>query len=166
MWAADFQVLGRLIGQAVPGQVLAIRHVGSTAVARLMAKPVIDIDLIVPDVEDEGSYLPELRDAGLRLIFRDTFAGDVHRQLTCANPNANIHVWNADAIEPRRHLLFVDWLQANERDREFYNETKRLAVAATGSHRYNDLKAAAVYDIYERAFIADPNHHHDPQPRE
>lgn len=36
-------------------------HVGSTAVPGLAAKPVIDILVSVPDVDDEQSYLTSLK---------------------------------------------------------------------------------------------------------
>ncbi|WP_166404698.1 GrpB family protein [Labedella endophytica] len=164
-WRDDFIEVGRLIADTIGDQVIEIRHVGSTAVPGLAAKPVIDIDLTVPDVEDEGAYLPPLEAAGFRLIFRDAMAGDPHRHLTLARPNTNLHVWSPGAVEPLRHALFTEWLGANASDRERYGAAKTAAVEATGGERYNDLKAAAVYDIYERAFLADPFHHHDPQPR-
>ena len=74
-----------------------MHHVGSTAVPGLTAKPVIDIDLTVPDVADEASYLPELEGAGFTLVFRDCLGRDAHRQLTYGDPNANLHVWGPGA---------------------------------------------------------------------
>ena len=49
--------------------------------------------------------------------------------------------------------------------RDLYASAKREAARTDGPSGYNDLKAAVVYDIYERAFLADPTHHHEPQPR-
>lgn len=131
----------------------------------LIAKPVIDIDLTVPDAEDEMAYVPRLEAVGFRLIFRDHLGGAAHRQLTFANPNTNVHAWSPGAVEPQRHELFVGWLRDHPEDRDRYAEAKLAAANSTGSQRYNDLKSAAVYDIYERAFAADPAHHHDAQPR-
>ncbi|MBD8024272.1 GrpB family protein [Microbacterium gallinarum] len=164
-WARDFRVIELLLHSTIPEQIEAVRHVGSTAVPGLLAKPVIDIDLTVRDVSDEPSYIPRLEAAGFRLIFRDRLGGDEHRQLTLADPNVNLHVWDADASEPQRHELFVAWLRSSPSDREMYTQAKLDAVAAAGAGRYNDHKSAAVYDIYERAFAADPHRNHDPQPR-
>lgn len=154
-----------LISQTIPEQALCIRHVGSTAVAGLLAKPVIDIDLTVPDPAAESSYVPRLESVGFRLIFRDDVAGDAHRHLTFNEPNTNLHVWAPHATEPRRHELFAAWLRSHEQDRRIYAEAKRAAADARDSRRYNDRKAATVYDIYERIFLTDPSHHHSPQPR-
>ncbi|MDQ0644457.1 GrpB family protein [Microbacterium murale] len=165
-WRERFEEINRVLTESIGDLALSIRHVGSTAVPGLAAKPVIDVDLTVRDVELEHSYMPQLEAAGFRLIFRDVMSGDPHRQLTFAIPNTNLHVWSPGAIEPQRHLVFTDWLRTNSRDRERYNAAKAAASTADGTARYNDLKAAVVYDIYERAFIADPSHDHDPHPRD
>lgn len=164
-WRSQYDELKLLILTAVPHQVLNISHVGSTAIRDLIAKPVIDIDLTVPDVEDELQYLPQLEDVGFRMIFRDQLGDDAHRQLTFADPNANLHVWNPGATEPQRHELFMTWLRANPQDRDRYAAAKVTAANSAGAGRYNDLKSAVVYDIYERIFAADTSFEHDPQPR-
>jgi GrpB-like predicted nucleotidyltransferase (UPF0157 family) len=154
-WAADFARVERIIREAISERALAIDHVGSTAVPGLLAKPIIDIDLTVADVENEPSYLPQLERAGFRLIFRDEMGGDPHRHLTFADPNTNLHIWRPGAVEPRRHLLFTTWLRSSPEDRRRYNEAKAAAVADPDRGRYNDLKAAVVHEIYDRAFAAD-----------
>jgi GrpB-like predicted nucleotidyltransferase (UPF0157 family) len=164
-WAADYQAQRQLIEATISDQVLDVHHVGSTAIPGLVAKPVLDIDLTVPAVEDEAAYLPQLERVGFRLIFRDDLGGEPHRQLTFGIPNTNLHVWNPGAAEPQRHGLFTRWLCAHEADRRRYAAAKELAVRADGPTRYNDLKSAVIYDIYERAFLADPSFPHDPQPR-
>ncbi|MFJ4296879.1 GrpB family protein [Curtobacterium sp. NPDC089689] len=142
-----------------------VQHVGSTAVPGMTAKPVVDVDLLVPDVLDEGAWLPQLEAVGFRLLFRDAIAGDPHRQLTLGDPNTNLHVWGPGAVEPQRHRVFVRWLREHAEDRQVYADAKARAVRGEDGLRYNDAKAAVVYDIYERAFAADPEHGHDPRPR-
>lgn len=148
----------------VPDQVVAISQVGSTAVAGLLAKPVIDVDLTVPDAAEETLYVSHLEAVGFRLIFRDDLGGDTHRQLTFGTPNANLQVWSPGAVEPQRHAMFASWLRTHPADRDRYAAAKRAAADGVGMLRYNDAKAAVVYDIYESAFIADPSHLHDPRP--
>ncbi|WP_426226481.1 GrpB family protein [Pseudarthrobacter sp. DSP2-3-2b1] len=164
-WVRQFASMHDLVSRTIPDQALCIRHVGSTAVPGLLAKPVIDIDLTVPDPTAEPSYVPRLESAGFRLIFRDDVAGDAHRHLTFSEPNTSLHVWAQHATEPRRHELFAAWLRLHEQDRRIYAEAKRAAADVRDSRRYNDRKAAVVYDIYERIFLTDPSHHHSPQPR-
>lgn len=75
--------------------------------AHLARTNLLDIDLLLEDVSDESSYLAQLEAFGFRFIFRDDLAGTPHRQLTLAEPNTNLHVWNPDAIEPQRHEIFL-----------------------------------------------------------
>ncbi|WIB65788.1 GrpB family protein [Curtobacterium sp. MCBD17_040] len=163
-WGESFACVRNLVADAL-GADRTIQHVGSTAVPGMVAKPVIDVDLLVPDVLDEQAWLPKLEAVGFRLIFRDVIAGDAHRQLTLGDPNTNLHVWRPDAVEPQRHRLFVEWLRAHSDDRQAYADAKAKAMRAGAGVRYNDAKAAVVYDIYERAFAAEPSHAHDPHPR-
>ncbi|MBT2537481.1 GrpB family protein [Arthrobacter sp. ISL-69] len=164
-WAVDYDEIRELVERTITDQVLQIRHVGSTAVADLLAKPVIDIDLIIPAVAVEAVYMPRLEAIGFRLIFRDDMAGDPHRQLTFSRPNINLHVWSPNAVEPLRHELFARWLRSSSDDRRLYAAAKQAAARTEGAQRYNDIKSATVYEIYERAFTGDPAHEHDPQPR-
>ncbi|KQO60400.1 hypothetical protein ASF23_14405 [Curtobacterium sp. Leaf261] len=163
-WAESFACVRDLVVGAL-GAGHTVWHVGSTAVPGMIAKPVIDADLLVPDVLDEQAWLPKLEAVGFRLIFRDVIAGDAHRQLTLSNPNTNLHVWQPEAVEPQRHRLFVEWLRSHPEDRQAYADAKAQAVSADKGVRYNDAKAAVVYDIYERTFASDPNHSHDAHPR-
>ena len=162
VFAHGYAALAARLRNDLGARVLAIEHVGSTAVPGLLTKPVIDIDLTVADADREVDYLADLELAGWRLLFRDDFAGDPHRQLSFAEPNANLHVWSPGAIEPQRHLLFVHWLRSHPEDRVAYADVKRSAAEAAN---YNDYKAGAVYDLYERIFAADPDHAHHAQSR-
>jgi GrpB-like predicted nucleotidyltransferase (UPF0157 family) len=78
-----------------------------------------------------------------------------------------VHVFSRDAVEPRRACAFRDWLQSHPEDRAAYGEHKvALAERRLGDvTSYNNAKAGLIYEIYERVFAADPQHHHDPQPR-
>jgi GrpB-like predicted nucleotidyltransferase (UPF0157 family) len=151
---------------ALGDRVLALEHIGSTSVPGLAAKPVLDFVLTVADPADEAAYVPSLEPLGLVLHIREP-AWDEHRMLTRADRSVNLHVFGPAAPEPRRVVAFRDWLRAHPDDRDAYGALK-IALAERGFERvmdYNNHKAALVYDIYERIFVADPAYEHDPQPR-
>jgi GrpB-like predicted nucleotidyltransferase (UPF0157 family) len=60
----------RLAGQ-LSGTALRIEHVGSTAVPGLPAKPTVDIQVSVADLDDESRYVPQIEQAGVQLRSRD-----------------------------------------------------------------------------------------------
>ena len=165
-WPAAYESVRSRIAEALGDRVLGLAHVGSTSVPGLAAKAVIDVDLLVADSADEVSYVPDLEAAGFVLRVRDP-DWEEHRVLTIEAPKTNLHVTSADAVEPRRHVLFRDWLRDHDDDRDTYAALK-LALNERGftdSMDYNNHKSELVYDLYEKAFLADPAHPHDPQPR-
>ena len=132
----------------------------------LAAKPVLDLVLTVADPADEASYVPPLEPLGLVLHIREP-GWEEHRMLTRADRSVNLHVFGPEAAEPHRLVVFRDWLRAHDDDRDGYGDLKS-SLAQQGFERvmdYNNHKAALVYDIYEKAFAADPAHEHDPRPR-
>jgi GrpB-like predicted nucleotidyltransferase (UPF0157 family) len=165
-WPADFARLSSIVRAALGDRVLALDHVGSTAVPGLAAKPVIDADLTVADSGDEAAYVPDLEAAGFVLRVREP-DWEQHRVLAIEAPQTNLHVWSPGSIEPLRQAAFRDWLRAHAADRDAYGalKTELAGRGFTDVMDYNNHKAALVYDLYERIFSADPQHQHDPRPR-
>lgn len=165
-WPAQYAVARDRVLAALGERVLSIEHVGSTSVPGLWAKPMIDIDLTVASSADEAAWLPDLEAAGFQLRVREP-EWEEHRCLRAQQPATNLHVWSPGAREPRRHLLFRDWLRTHPEDRDRYAEVKS-AVAARGftdAMLYNNEKAWLIYDLYEKILAGDPEHAHDAHPR-
>jgi GrpB-like predicted nucleotidyltransferase (UPF0157 family) len=157
-WPAAYAALEERIRTALGKAALRIEHVGSTSVPGLAAKPVIDIDLTVPDSADEPAWLPALESAGFELVVREPWWQE-HRCLRYEVPRCNLHVFPPDAVEPIRHRIFRDWLREHPDDLAFYREAKANAAAAAndkGEHvmEYNARKEPAIREIYDRAFRA------------
>jgi GrpB-like predicted nucleotidyltransferase (UPF0157 family) len=152
---------------ALGDRVLGIAHVGSTSVAGLWAKPIIDVDLTVADSSDEDAWLPDLEAAGFVLRVREP-DWEEHRCLRGLGPASNVHVFSPGARESRRQRMFRDWLRTHPEDRDRYAAVKREVAARgfTDAMLYNNAKAWFVYDLYEKVFASDPQHQHDPQRRE
>jgi GrpB-like predicted nucleotidyltransferase (UPF0157 family) len=165
-WPSDFARLSSIVRGALGDRVVALEHVGSTAVPGLAAKPVIDADLTVADSGDESTYVSDLEAVGFVLRFREP-EWEEHRVFAAENPRSNLHVWSPGSVEARRHAAFRDWLRSHDEDRDAYGALKtELAGRGFGDVMdYNNHKAALVYDLYEKVFAADPAHQHDPQPR-
>jgi GrpB-like predicted nucleotidyltransferase (UPF0157 family) len=122
----------------------------------LNAKPVIDIDLTVADGADEETYVPALAKQGFELVIREPWWYE-HRLLRYTDPRCNLHVWSPNCPEPARHLIFRDWLRANEEDCDCYVRAKHAAAHRTRISRgdvvdYNERKRDVIREIYARAF--------------
>lgn len=157
-WPATYCRLASMIRDLLGERVLAIQHVGSTSVPGLAAKPVIDIDLTVPDPADEAAYVPRLVAAGFEHRVREP-SWHEHRCLTHEAPAAFLHVFGPDCPEVVRHRMFRDWLRQHPDDLAIYRDAKLAAAAefADGHGRvmdYNRHKEPVVREIYDRMFRA------------
>jgi GrpB-like predicted nucleotidyltransferase (UPF0157 family) len=154
-WPALFEQAAEQIRGALGDAALQLHHVGSTSVPGLMAKPRIDINLVVADTTDEQAYVPKLEAVGyvLRVREPDWFE---HRMLRGAEPPVNLHVFPPECPEVDRMLLFRDWLRANEADRELYARAKRELGAQEWKYvqNYADAKTAVVEEILARALAS------------
>ncbi len=152
LWPQVFSREAAGIRQALGNLALRVEHVGSTSVPGLVAKPVIDMLLVVAHSADEGAYAPQLLAAGYVLRIREP---DWHEHRMFKGPDApvNLHVFSSDCSEIDRMLLFRDWLRANAEDRRLYAATKLALAQAEWKYvqHYADAKTAVVEEILARA---------------
>lgn len=164
-WANMYAELRLELVSVLGRQLLSIQHVGSTAVPGLPAKPIIDIDLAVVDLMDEGGYVSLLESVGYVhwLTEPDWHQHRLFKRLT--EPRVHLHVFGPDCPELVRHRMFRDWLIDHHDERELYARAKRAAASqmrATGDDqgalgfgmRYNRFKEPVLREIYARMFRA------------
>jgi GrpB-like predicted nucleotidyltransferase (UPF0157 family) len=140
---------------ALGDRVRLIEHCGSTSVPGLIAKPIIDIVLAVPDSADEPGYVPALEAAGYVLRIREPEWFE-HRLFKGPDTNVNLHVFTDGCEEIGRMLLFRDWLRQNPAERDLYAATKRELAAQSWAYvqNYADAKSEIVGGIVARATLA------------
>jgi GrpB-like predicted nucleotidyltransferase (UPF0157 family) len=156
-WPVQYEREARRIRSALGERVLLLEHVGSTSVPGLIAKPVIDICLVVTDPADEQAYVPALEGAGYVLRFREPDWFE-HRLLNGPDIAVNLHVFGVGSSEVDRMLRFRDRLRSDPDDRELYARTKRELAARTWAYvqDYADAKSAVVAAIMTRAATSGP----------
>lgn len=147
-WPESFAREAARIRQSLGGRALRIEHIGSTAVPGLVAKPIIDILLVVADSSDEPSYVPWLERAGYVLRIREPEWHE-HRMFKGSGINLNLHVYTEGSPEIERYLLLRDRLRANNADRDLYAQTKRDLASREWTYvqNYADAKSDVVEAI-------------------
>jgi GrpB-like predicted nucleotidyltransferase (UPF0157 family) len=158
-WGRTFEALRRVLLRAL-GEIAAdVEHVGSTAVPDLAAKPVIDLDVVVPSRDALATALSGLAALGYRhegdlgVPGREAFArdaSDVPRDGSGRSwPAHHLYVCASDSPELRRHLRFRDWLRRHSAAAEEYGRLKRRLAAV---HRFDrDAYARAKSEFIETA---------------
>jgi GrpB-like predicted nucleotidyltransferase (UPF0157 family) len=151
-WPLRFENERARIVASLGSRAQATEHVGSTSVAGLAAKPIVDICVIVADSSDEASYLPDLEQAGYVLRVREPEWHE-HRMLRTRARDVHVHVFSTGTAEVDRMLLFRDWLRQHSDDRALYERTKR-DLAATGwptMQDYANAKTEVIESTIARA---------------
>jgi len=135
---------------------LAIEHVGSTSVPGLIAKPIIDVVLVVAASADEPAYVPDLEKGGYVLRIREPEWHE-HRVLKGPDTNVNLHVFSPGCPEIARMLTFRDRLRQHPHDRERYADAKRTLAAKDWKfvQSYADAKTSVIEEILARASSSD-----------
>lgn len=122
-WAQEAARIAARLVAAAPDLILAVDHIGSTAVPGLPAKDVIDLQVTVPDLAVAATIAPLLAAAGfpaVRDVESDTpkpNAPDPAAWLKRFHANAdpcravNVHVRAAGSAGWRFALMFRDWLR-------------------------------------------------------
>jgi GrpB-like predicted nucleotidyltransferase (UPF0157 family) len=143
---------GRENSKGSRGAGIANRHVGSTSVPGLPAKPIIDILLVVADSAQETEYLTALEGAGYKLRVREPGWYE-HRMFKGPENDVNLHVFSVGCPEVARMLAFRDRLRTNEADRELYARSKRTLAQREWKYtqNYADAKAPVIEEIMSRA---------------
>ncbi|WP_174527766.1 GrpB family protein [Micromonospora maritima] len=130
-WPARFEAERLLLSDALP-TALGIEHIGSTSVPGLMAKPIIDIQVVVPEVDDVLTGLVPLQRLGY-----------VHRPLafpadgdhlflvkdTAGRRSRHLHVFGVTSGAPEENRLFRAYLTTHSGAARRYEAAKMRAAA-------------------------------------
>ena len=156
-WPSHFERIVTFLGSGIRQAALRIEHVGSTAVPGMVAKPVIDLVIVIApgtfaavrrQLEDRG-YLWE-GDKGLP--GREAFA--LQNELTSSLPEHHLYVCEEGASELRKHLAFRDYLRSHPGERERLSALKWYLAETLDNDRqaYIDGKDAIVLEMTDKAF--------------
>ena len=154
-WPSWFETIHRNLWPIVDGLAIRIDHVGSTAVAGLAAKPIIDLDIVVGSLDEVGPVIGRLALTGchwrgdLGVVGREAF-GPLpmeglpahHLYLVVENNRAHVDHW-----------LLRDFLREDPKARERYAALKRRnAELAKGDiDFYMAAKASLVAELLTKA---------------
>jgi GrpB-like predicted nucleotidyltransferase (UPF0157 family) len=150
-WARDFEIvaadLRRALGR-IPGA--RVEHVGSTSVAGLAAKPILDIDVIVERADVPAAVAALV---GIGYVHRGDL-GVVGREAFFPpdpSPRRHVYVCESGTMNVRNHLAVRDVLRAHDELRDAYAAVK-LSLAsdpAMDIHAYIARKSAVVQRVLE-----------------
>lgn len=152
-WAERFALLGAELRRALGSVALRIDHIGSTAVPGLAAKPIVDVQVSVADLEPLDSFRDPL--VGLGLVFRADNP-ELTKRYFRESPGmdrTHVHVRRSGSWAEQFALLFRDFLRVHPVEAEEYAAVKRKLAAEYAFDRqgYTEAKQPFVWELMYRA---------------
>ena len=156
-WTLWFEQLCSFFQPKLGPKVFRIEHVGSTAIPGMIAKPIIDFDIVIQisDFEEIKSKLEVIgyvHQGDLGIPEREAFALrnlELKEQL----PPHHLYVCDMYSKELHRHIAFRDYLCEHPEAAKKYSELKVHLVKEHSGDRdmYIEGKDQLVQEILERA---------------
>ena len=159
-WSTIYDGEKLRILSSLGSKVLAIEHIGSTAVAGLSAKPTIDIMVGVTSLTDADALLPLFREIGYEDVTPETgdpewyyCLGKVYRGEKVSLNNFHLHLMKFKSSTWERHMLFRDFLRTHPEVAQKYDKFKREMAAKYGSDRegYTNSKTTFIASVVDQA---------------
>lgn len=161
-WTSEFGELRAIYINSLGDLALRIEHVGSTAIPDLLAKPILDVDIVMQDYSVFAQILRALEflgyehrgDQGIsqREVFKPkgNTAPIVALQKTFM-PH-HLYVCPVSSPELRRHICFRDVLRARPDLRREYEAIKISIACRAGNDRriYAEIKERECREFVER----------------
>jgi GrpB-like predicted nucleotidyltransferase (UPF0157 family) len=160
-WTAEFAALRAIYATALGDLVVAIEHIGSTSVPGLAAKPILDIDLVMPNYSVFPKIMAVLDQLGYThngdqgISQREAFKPKDGIAAPATTPprrwmRHHLYVCPIDGAELRRHIRFRDTLRARPDLRHEYETIKRAIEAKSQGER---SAYAKIKEIDCRGFV-------------
>jgi GrpB-like predicted nucleotidyltransferase (UPF0157 family) len=154
-WRDLFEQEKELLEKTFGTRILAIEHIGSTAIPGIPAKPIIDINVAVSSLDDIDDFIVGLQKLGYEYIPERRFPD---RQFFPKGP-AELRTHHLNLVELdsetgwRNELLFRDYLRSHEDARSKYADVKRKLAALYANDRdeYTEQKGEFIMGIIKEA---------------
>lgn len=126
-WQKLFEVESKRIIEALEENIVAIHHIGSTAIPGIYAKPIVDLlgeVKSLPELDDQRSYMEAL---GYEVIGEFGIPGRRYfrKNNTESIRTYHVHIFEMGSEQVSRHLAFRDYMIAHPTDAQRYSELKR-----------------------------------------
>jgi len=151
-WNEKFVAESKKIRDILGGSIKDVQHIGSTSIPGMIAKPIIDIAVLVDSISDTYFFVKKLESLGYsykpemssveRIFLRKGNPVEYHLSIVCP-----IHTfWD-------RNIIFRDYLKNNPVLIEEYKKLKTENIKVTPEEDFEDLSLSKVYNEGKGDFV-------------
>ncbi len=154
-WVSMFNAESRLILDALGGNAIAAHHIGSTAIPAVLAKPIIDMLIVVADISLVDECNGNMQKLGYEVL--GEYGIPTRRYFRKDNSSGtrthHAHVFPHGSSHVNRHIAFRDFLNSHPEWAAKYSDLKCELVVkhADSFERYHYGKSEFIKAIDELA---------------
>ena len=148
-WKNQYEQIKNILENSL-SKAIKIEHVGSTSITGMWAKPIIDIDIVIENINDFEKTKKELEEIGYLhkgdqgIIGREVFKrNNIVKNEILDKINHHLYVCTKDNEELKRHILFRDYLDKHYEMKMEYNNIKKAIIEKYGKEnreKYVEIK--------------------------
>lgn len=129
-WETEFKKEADLIAKILGSLCIDIFHIGSTAVPRLKAKPIIDIMPVVHNIDKVDALAREFEKVGYEYLGEFGIKGRRYLRKGGDERTHQIHIFEkSNTKDIERHLAVRDYLRTHSEDAYLYGKLKEELAA-------------------------------------
>src|SRR5215211_2943811 len=127
-WPAQFATEAARLRGGLDASALAIEHIGSTAVAGLAAKPIVDVMVGVNELNPRDDLASQLAVLG----YEDCGGAEGRRYFRKrgSRQHFNVHLIEYESSHWRENIRFREYLRSDEDAAQRYSDAKQAAAIA------------------------------------
>lgn len=123
-WTNMFNNEKIVLAQILNDELISIHHIGSTSVPGLIAKPIIDILIVVKDINKINDYDAALELIGYEAKGENGIPNRRYFQKGGDNRTHYLHIYELNDFNITRHIAFRDYLIAHPEQANRYADKK------------------------------------------
>jgi GrpB-like predicted nucleotidyltransferase (UPF0157 family) len=154
-WRNSFEAEAKGIAAALGERLVAVHHIGSTAIPGIHAKPIVDVLVEVRDLGELDARTPAMESLGYEAMGEYGIPGRRYfrKSNQAGTRTHHVHAFEAGSGEAVRHLAFRDYMIAHPADAQAYSELKRKLAAEHPRNidGYMDGKDGFIQEMDRRA---------------
>lgn len=154
-WADLFEQEKQLLVDTFGDRILAVEHIGSTAIPGIPAKPIIDMNAAVESLDDIDDFIQKLPELGYEYIPERRYTD--RQFFPKGSSERRTHHLNLVELDSqtawKNQLLFRDYLIEHEDVRNEYAELKRNLANKYADNReeYTEQKSDLIMNTIKKA---------------
>lgn len=154
-WAKQFEREKKLLLETFGDKIIAIEHIGSTAIPGIPAKPIIDMNVATSSLDDIDEFIKRLPDLGYEYMPDRRFSD--RQFFPKGSESSRTHHLNLVEITSetgwKNPLIFRDYLRNNKEDRSAYARLKTSLAEKHKDNRYEytERKSDFIREIINKA---------------